>query len=241
VLGPAVDDSVLVRLPKRLTVSAPRHALYGQPARFRGTGTPGDFVTVAYERRPGTAPLCTTATFQRPPDCAPRFRPALRKLTERRTRIARDGTWSLVLPLRSATSIDGPAQLPQERAVSGRYVAVEYSGRRIWGPWPPVGGSFSVFGEAPEETIVALAKPTIEFARRGKTLAIAVSIKGADRFVRVAVRFRGALVATGATNGEGRFEATMPMPRRRGVLDARASAEGTRSSTSQVVAGPATA
>jgi hypothetical protein len=224
-----------------LTVNAPRRALYGQPTRFRGTGTPGDFVTVAYERRPGTARLCTLANFQHPPDCAPRFRPALHKLTERRTRIARDGTWSLALPLRSATSISGPAELPQERAASGHYVAVEYSGRRIWGPWPPVGGSFSVLAESPEETRVALAKPTIGVTRRGKTLAIAVSIKGADRFVRVAVRFRGAVVAAGTTIDEGRFEATIPMPRRRGVLDARASAQGTRSSTSQIVAGPATA
>src|SRR5262249_35651726 len=152
-------DSALIVLPRKLTVRAPQRAFYGQPARFYGTGEPGDFVTIAYERRPGSARPCTTANFQQPPDCAPRFRPALRKLTEQRTRVPADGIWSLALPLRSTTSIPGPLQLPEERSVSGHYVAVEYSGRRIWGPWPPVGGSFSVVAEAPRETVVTLARP----------------------------------------------------------------------------------
>src|SRR5262249_42943663 len=81
-LGATAHDSALIVLPRKLTVRAPQRAFYGQPARFYGTGEPGDFVTIAYERRPGSARPCTTANFQQPPDCAPRFRPALRKLTE---------------------------------------------------------------------------------------------------------------------------------------------------------------
>jgi serine/threonine-protein kinase len=241
-LGPSARDSALIVLPKRLTVSAPHRALYGQPVRFHGRGEPGDYVTIAAEARPGSAPACTLSNFQRPPDCAPRFRPVLRTLTERRTRIARDGTWSFALPLQSAISITGPVfQQPEERGVSGHYVAVAYSGRRICCDWPPVGGSFSVVAEAAEETMVSLAKPTIRLARRGKKLAIAVSVKGADSFVRVAVRFRGAVVASGAMNNVGRFEATMAMPHRRGLLEVGASTEGARPSTAQVVTGPTTA
>jgi hypothetical protein len=240
VLGPPVHDSALIVLPRRLTVSAPRRALYGRPARFDGTGTPGAFVTVAYERRPGTAPVCTMVNFEHSADCAPRFRPALRKLTEQRTRIARDGTWSLALPLRSATSIPGPAQVPQERDVSGRYVAVAYSGRRIWGPWPSVGGSFSVLAEAPEQTTVALAKPTISIAHRGTAREIRVSLRGADRFVHVLVRFHGARVAAGTTNGRGVFTTLIP-PSGRGIVEVRATSQGAIPSRALVEVGPARA
>jgi hypothetical protein len=239
-LGATAHDSALIVLPRALTVSAPGRAFYGQAVRFRGTGEPGDFVTIAYERGPGSARPCTTANFEQPPDCAPRFRPTLRKLTERRTRVAADGSWSLVLPLRSATSISGPLELPEERSVSGHYVAVEYSGRRIWGPWPPVGGSFSVVAEAPRETVVTLARPVIKLGRRGPRRAVAVSVKGADRFVHVVVRFRGAVVAAGTTN-HGVFTATLAAPLRRGIFEARASTEGATPSTASLKAVPARA
>jgi hypothetical protein len=230
-LGPSVHDSALIVLPRELTVLAPGRAFYGQPVRFYGTGEPGEFVTIAYEHRPGSAPPCTTANFQSPPDCAPRFRPALRKLTEQRTRVAVDGTWSLMLPLRSSTPVPGPLQLPEERSVSGRYVAVEYSGRHIWGPWPPVGGSFSVVAEAPRETVVALDRPMIELARRGRRDVVTVSVRGADRFVRVVVSFRGAVVAAGAMNDNGVFTATFAAPLRRGAVEAQVSTEGAIPST----------
>jgi hypothetical protein len=162
----------------------------------------------------------------------------LRTITEQRTRVARDGTWSLVLPLRSAAAIPGPVQLPEERAVSGHYVAVAYSGARIWGPWPPVGGSFSVVAGSPKETMVALAKPTLRVRRLRKVLAIAVAVKGADRFVRVVVRFRGAVVAAGAMGDHGEFAATVPIPRRRGRLEVRASTEGAITSTASIEVQP---
>jgi serine/threonine-protein kinase len=237
-LGSARRDSVRVTLPRALTIAAPRRALYGRQVRFHGTADPGTFVTVAYQREPGSGPPCTTANYQRPPDCAPRLRAALLKITERRTRVAADGSWSLMVPLHSSTAIPGPALLPLERSVSGTYVAVEYSGRHIWGPWPGF-GSFSIVAPASTETVVALAKPRIALERQGARLRVRVSVAGADRFVRLVLRLRGAVVSSGVTTDRGVFLATIPAPKVRTALEARATSEGAIGSSSALEIAPA--
>jgi serine/threonine-protein kinase len=238
-LGPAAHDSGTIVLPRRITVLAPRRALYGRPVRFRGLGRPGDYVTVAYERRPGSGASCTTANFERPPDCAPRFVPYLRKITERHSRVTRDGTWSLSLPLTAGVPVGGPYEKPRERSASGRYVAIAYTGRQLWGPL--LGGTFSVVAQPATATVVALAKPTIKLSRRTGKLRVIVSLKGADRFVRLELLFRGAIVARGRLGDRGRFTTDLPLPRRSGILEVRSSAPGTTPSRAFVEIAPATA
>jgi hypothetical protein len=237
-LGPAAHDSAQIKLPATLTVQAPRSATFGKPAVFRGRGRAGDFVTVAYAVMPGNGPACTPTTFERPQGCSPRFRPVLLKITERRARVGVEGRWSLVLPLRSTMPQGGPYLLPPERNTSGRYVAVAYTGRRIWGPM--IGGSSTVVAPAPADTAVALAKPTIGIRRvAGKSL-LEISVPGADKSVKVVVRFRGSPVAAGRMSDRGTF-ATSMAPGRRGRLVVSASARGARGSSASVRVGSATA
>jgi serine/threonine-protein kinase len=237
-LGPAAHDSAQFTVPRTLTLQAPRHATYGRPAVFHGTGHTGDFVTVAYEVRPGSGPPCTPVTFESLEGCAPRFRPVLRKITETRTKVGADGRWSLALPLRSTMPQGGPYQLPPVRSASGRYVAVAYTGRRIWGPL--VGGSSTLLAEAPADTAVALAKPRIEIRHQAGRRVIAVSLPGADRFVAVVVRAHGSTVAEGRMSDRGTFAANIA-PRLSGRLVVRASAQGATASSASARVNSATA
>jgi serine/threonine-protein kinase len=223
-IGPRVEDVAAISVPRELTMKAPRHAVYGQPARFSGRGHAGDSVTVAFQPEPRRGPSCTPVNVDHVPQCRPRFRPALRKITERRTRVDSDGTWSLELPVGSGV-VQGPGyEVPFERFASGRYVAVAYTGTRIHGP--VIGGSFSTLAAAPTTTIVSLKKPAITITPRGRRLRVAVAVAGADQFVAVTLRARGRTIATGPVTEHGMFVAEIDRPRRASSIEAVASALG---------------
>jgi len=237
-LGPAARDVAVIRLPRALNVTAPRRAVYGKPTRFRGTGHPGDAVTVAFEPDPRSGPNCTPVNAEHVLDCRPRFRPALRKITERRAVVGPDGTWSLELPLRSSAMSLPDYPGPPGRRAGGRYVAVAYTGKRLHGP--VIGGSFSVLAEAPATTVVSLGKPALSVSGRGKRLRVTVAIPGADHFVAIVLRARGATIASGQMTDRGTFAADIVPPRGAVMLVASASAPGATPSRA-TVALPATA
>jgi hypothetical protein len=165
-------------------------------------------------------------------ECRTRFRPALRKITERRAVVGADGTWSLELPLRSSAMSLPDFPGPPGRSAGGRYVAVGYTGKRLHGP--VIGGSFSVLAEAPSTTVVSLGKPALSVKRRGKRLRVTVAVPGADHFVAIVLRARGAKLASGQMSDRGTFAADIAAPARAVALVASASAPGATSSRATV-------
>ena len=234
-LGPPTTDAVTITLPNPVTVHAPRRAIYGQPTRFTGTGHPGAFVTVAYEQRPGSGPLCTPSNFDHLPDCGPRLRPAVRKITERSTRVAADGRWSFSLPLVStalALSAAPVYQEPPRRSTSGYYAAVEYTGSHIWGP--AIGGSFTVIAQARAATSVVLAKPSVRLRPDGRKLAILIAVRGGDRAVHYVLRRRGRTIAAGQLSGRGTAAVLTRAPTENGQFEMTVSATGTQPASATV-------
>jgi DNA-binding SARP family transcriptional activator len=227
-LGPAATDSIRFTLPKAVSVHAPAHVLYGQRARFTGTGPPGDSIALAYQLMPRSAPVCTPLL---PPErrCAPRYAPFWYKLDAPTTTVGADGHWSLATALRP---VFGPYA---SHPATGRYVAVDYVGAAFGGN--ANGGRFSIFADAPADTEVALARPRIRTRQRGRRLVVSVVVPRGDHFVRLLLRLNGRSVAAGHLDDSGAFSAMLALPRRNGRLEARATVPGAASSHATVQIG----
>jgi len=227
-LGTAATDSIRFMLPKAVTVRVPAHVLYGRRARFSGTGPPGDSIALAYEVMPRTGPLCTPLSV---PDmlCAPRYAPFWDKLDAPTTTVTADGNWSLTTALR-------PVVAPYlSHAATGRYVAVDYVGTAFGGN--ANGGPFSIFAAAGADTEVALPTPRLAARQRGKRLAVSVVVPGGDSLVRLQLRVGGNPIAAGSLDDAGKFSTTLPLPRRRETLEARATVDGATSSRASLDVG----
>jgi Protein kinase domain len=232
-LGKPVTGERLFTLPGRATVRAPARAVYGRKATFRGTGRPGDLVSIAFRRAPGSAPPCTPSTVELPQMCAPRLADAWDTASESRTRIRSNGSWSLAVPLRSVFE---PA-LPQGvHPASGRYAAAAHSDPRLFGIYD--GGGQSVFVEASRPTRVVLDRPRVTLARTGRRLSVAIRIPGADSHVAYVARFAGQEVARGRLSVFGTATTSVEAPRRRGVLEVRASVWGAEPSRVSIAIDP---
>jgi hypothetical protein len=233
-LGPSVEDALAVTLPMPLTVSAPRRVTYGVPARFRGSGSPGDRIELAYELEPGVSyhqqdgssgearTGGTAANFGRYPLLAPIYQRVLAESAQPRraiTTVEGDGRWSLAVALRTrfpSRSIPYPA--------TGRYAAVAYR--------DPTGGRFSIIQAAAQRTIVSLAKPGIRLTRRARRLHVGVTVRGGDRQVTITLRERAHVLATQRLERDGRASITIEHARRSGPITATATADGARSARS---------
>ena len=246
-LGPSVEDDLAVTLPKPVTVTAPRSATYGVPARFRGTGTPGDRVELGYRLEPGVSyhqqdgsprahiPLAprtggTSANFGRYPLLAPIYpRVVLRGGPPRPafTSVGSDGHWSLAVALRTrfaSRSIPYPA--------SGRYAAVAYREPISGAPGGITGGQFSIIQDASKPTVVSLAKPSIRWERRAHRLHVAVAVRGGDEQVTVTLRERTHVLAVRRLGRTGRASIDIKLPRRTATITATATVDGAQSARS---------
>jgi tRNA A-37 threonylcarbamoyl transferase component Bud32 len=220
-LGPPASDAIYVALPQELSVHAPARAFYGQPATFSGTGIPGKTVNIVYTGKPGSAPACTPSTV-RPHRCGPRLGPAWIGDDNFRTTVRSDGSWSLALPLTPASGDGfGPA---------GRYSAVEWSDESLVGG-ALFGGDSSVIQEAAQNTVVALAKPSLTLERRGNQLAVGISVKGGDSLVSYRLRWRGRDLAAGRLTRAGTATELVPLPAGEGPIEVIVSAPGTRAAS----------
>ena len=229
-LGSPVTDTVGFALPKRVSVTAPRRAMYGRNVTFSGTAPPGDSIHVSWLRPPGGEPACTSDTAR---PCSPTVAAAYDPIG-RLTRAGADGRWTLAVALRSLFS--GPQGRPH--AASGRYAAVAFTGSKPWADPSFNGGTFSIFVPASVETRVALSKPTVAVRREGSKLRVTVAVLGGDPRVRVVLTIGVRRVASARLNGAGRLTALVPAPVRNTTLTAVASVWGAESSRASLKATP---
>lgn len=223
-LGPTASDAISVALPREVSVQAPRRVLRGRPAVFRGTGIPGESVTIVRAVTPGSAPDCTSANFARRA-CAPPIDTAFEGDARVTTVVRADGTWSLALSLPTASTLD------PRFGESGRYAAAESPD--LIGGSLLVGGSSTVLAEATHDTVVALAKPALTVASRPGRVAVAISVAGGGA-ARYTLRWRGRPVASGWLDPEGAATVVLPAPALAGRFEATVSAPGATPATDRL-------
>jgi serine/threonine protein kinase len=222
-LGPEARDSIAVSLPQALTVEPPSRVLRGRPSLFRGTGVPGEHVTVVRAVRPGSAPMCTSENFALRA-CAPPIATAFEGDSHATTIVRKDGNWSIALPLPTASAPD------PRFGKSGRYAVAESSdlvGDLL------VGGASTVLAEATHNTVVALAKPKLRVERGGRRGTVAITVPG-DKSGRYRLSWRGRVIASGWLDASGAAKVVLPDHGRPGRLEATVFAPGVAPATGGV-------
>jgi tRNA A-37 threonylcarbamoyl transferase component Bud32 len=223
-MGTAASDRIAFELPKDLTVRAPARAVYGKPATFTGTGVSGEIVTMARSETPGRGPPCTPAT---PRWCAPRFGPGWIGNSDYSTTVASDGIWSLAVPMH-------PKFVEDWLGLTGRWTAVEASDRSLGRESPLFTGASVVLAEAPADTVVSLAKPSLALERRGDRLAVRIAVDGGDSSVHYTLRIGGKHLDQGHLLADGAVVAEIAAPKVSGPLEATVSRRGVESASASV-------
>ena len=220
-LGRPAGDAVVVELPQQVSVQAPRHAVYGEPTTFTGTGVPGSAIGVVLVERPGRGQVCTPSNVDLA-RCAPPIAPAWIGDPETySTLVHADGTWSLVVPLSLTVT--------NRAGLTGRYAADESPDRSLEGG-PLFGGASTLIQQAGQDTVVSLAKPAVTATRRGNAAVVEIAVPGGDGFVHYSLRSGGRRLDAGRLGKDGTVTTEFPAPRA-GLLQATVSAPGVRSAT----------
>jgi hypothetical protein len=229
ILAEPVSDRLTLSLPHPVTIRPPARAVYGRPAVFSGTGSPGDTVHLAYVKEPRRKPVCTPTTYAKEPPCSPPFGYAFDRLFPTAS-VRANGTWRLAVALRTV----GRSAIGLSHVASGRYAAVAYRGRRPANYPSFNGGRFSVFAVPALRIEVVLARPRVRVHPAGSRPLLEISVPGGDSFVTVLASAGGKRLATARLDSAGRAKVRVNVPRRRQRLVVTTAAPGAIASRTTV-------